>query len=121
MTELRVISAEGNEGFEGLHEQVIGVVIGVHGNLSRRTARIGAKLWSKAIRQNPQSLFEIALMADGDPTNDDDARRYVRLFARLTGLDQAETAHRWLSVRGLNFLQAFGIDVCCSECPGKRT
>jgi hypothetical protein len=59
-------------------------------------------------------------MSNDDPTDDDDTRRYVRLFASLTGLDQPETAHRWLSIRGLDFLQAFGIDLRCPDCPGKR-
>jgi hypothetical protein len=120
MAELRMISAEGDEGFEGVHEQVIGLVIGIHGNLSRRTARIAAKLWRKAIRQCPQSLFELALMPDGG-RSDDATRRYVRLFAKLTGLDQPETAHRWLSSRGLDFLQGFGIELRCPDCLGACT
>ena len=115
MTELRMISAEGDGGFEGVHGQVIGLVIGVHGNLSRRTARVAAKLWRKAIRQCPQSLFELGLMPVGG-RSDDATRRYVRLFAKLTGLDQPATAHRWLSSRGLDFLQGFGIDLRCPGC-----
>jgi hypothetical protein len=112
MTELRMISAEGDEGFEGVQEQkVIGLVIGMHGNFSRRTAQVAAKLWSKAIRQCPQSRFELALMPDGVDPSDDAARRHVRVFAKLTGLDQPQTARRWLSSQGQNFLRAFGVDL----------
>jgi hypothetical protein len=110
---MAVISAEGESGFEQIPTGVIGIVIGFKGNLSKHSARAATKLWKKAILKCPQSRFSLMLMHVSNI--DDDSRRYVRWFARLTGLDQPETAHKWLSVDGLDFLQSFGVVVCPCE------
>jgi hypothetical protein len=109
MPEIRIISVEGEEGFEGDADKGIGVCIGDIDNLTMQNAGVAAKLWSKAIRKCPHNKFSLDWL--GDVQINDESLAYVKQFARLTGLDKPELAREWLSRQGIEFLEAFGIEI----------
>jgi hypothetical protein len=80
----------------------IQIVIGLRGDLSKAEARRCAAMWRKATNRYPKAGFIISLAGyDEDPREIwefGDARRYVRWWARFAGMDDLNTADRWLGL-----------------------
>jgi len=99
--------------------------IGARGNLSKAEAKLGAKMWREATERYPKACFMLALLGYNDDPREiwefADARRYVRWWARFAGMDNIETAERFVGVsstigqalgvraNGLGFLAACGV------------
>jgi len=101
----------------------IHIVIGLRGDLSKAEARRRAAMWREATNRYPKAGFIISLAGyDEDPREIwefDDARRYVRWWARFAGMDDLKTADPWLGLTsaigasgnyaGMGFLAACGV------------
>jgi hypothetical protein len=96
------------------------VSIGTRDKLTEQAARENADLWREAVRRYPKAMFQINLLGfDQDPREIweiEDAARYVRWWARYAGMDDFETADRWIGVSsamgdtsGLGFLAVCGV------------
>ena len=78
---------------------LIPFTIGARGHLTKYEARHAARTWQKAIKHYPNAMFYLNLLGyDEDPREVweiSDAARYVRWFARFSGLDDFDTADHW--------------------------
>lgn len=78
----------------------IPITIGRRGDLSKAEARRAAAVWRQATNRYPKAYFQICLLGyDDDPREVwefHDARRYLRWWARLAGMNDLATAERWL-------------------------
>jgi hypothetical protein len=105
---------------------LIPITIGARGNLSKAEARTGAAMWREVTKRYPKGYFVICLLGyNADPREVwefRDARRYVRWWARFAGVDDIETADRFLGLgsaigafdprfagAGVGFLAACGV------------
>jgi hypothetical protein len=102
------------------------ISIGARGSLSKQRARDGARAWHEAVRRNPKAFFMISLLGyDEDPREIweiPEAARYVRWWAKYTGMDDLKTADRFFGTQsaignsgisvatsGMGFLMACGV------------
>jgi hypothetical protein len=99
------------------------IVIGLRGDLSKAEARRRAAMWREATNRYPKAGFIISLAGYNEDPREiwefDDARRYVRWWARFAGMDDLKTADRWLGLTsaigasgncaGMGFLAACGV------------
>jgi hypothetical protein len=79
---------------------LIRFAIGARDQLTKTYAKTAGTAWLEATRRYPKAVFMINLLGyDDDPREIwefTEARRYVRRWARFAGLDDLETADRWL-------------------------
>ena len=105
----------------------IPITIGSRGRLSKADARRAAAMWRQAIGRYPKACFMISLLGYNDDPREiwefDDARRYVRWWARFAGMDDPAIADHWLgassaigrawfspmATSGMSFLAACGV------------
>ncbi len=110
-----VDSASMKNEFGNGERTLMGFTIGMRGYFSRHEVKRGASAWRKACAQYPQALFHPCLLGyENDPREIwefEDARRYVRQWARFAGMDDAEIAMRYCGeVPGaMGFLAACGV------------
>jgi hypothetical protein len=88
------------------------ITIGARGDLSKAEAKKGAAMWREVIKRYPKACFMITLLGYNEDPREvwefRDARRYVRWWARFTGLDDITTAERFFGPSS-PVGQAFGI------------
>jgi hypothetical protein len=79
---------------------LIPVTIGIRSDLSKAAAAHCAAMWQEVTARYPKAFFLLNILGyDTDPRElweFPEVRRYVRRWARLTGLNDLETANRWI-------------------------
>jgi hypothetical protein len=79
------------------------VMIGARGHLSKQQARHAGKLWRAATQQYPKAYFFLDFPGYGEdkrpPWELAEVRRYIRWWARYAGMDDLDTADRFVGTR----------------------
>jgi hypothetical protein len=109
---------------------MIPIAIGMRGKLDKADAADCAAMWREVTARYSKAYFVLQFLGyDQDPRElweFPDVRRYVRIWARLTGLNDLETANKWIGtgegrlteplapdcepvVLGVSFLAACGV------------
>ena len=85
---------------DGSEELFIPINIGLRHKLTKDAAKTCAAMWLEATKRYPKAFYVISIVGyDEDPRElweFEEVRRYIRWFARFAGLNELETADRWL-------------------------
>ena len=80
--------------------QFVTVHIGARGSLSKGQARIAGKVWREAVQRHPKAMFVLVLNGYAEDPREiweiPEAARYVRWWAMYAGMDDPESADRFL-------------------------
>ena len=98
------------------HGNEVGLVVvtfGMRGDLTKREADVSAKDWLAQCKHFPNAKFYLQIAGyDDDPRELDEfpeVTRYVRRFARMTGLDDVAAADKWLLPPCIGLLAMCGV------------
>jgi len=88
-------------------DMVVNFSIGYRGALTKQEAKRIAGIWRKSTERYPNAAFTLSMMGyDNDPRElyeFPEVTRYVRRWARYTGMDNLAVADRWIGPSSVGF------------------